>query len=546
MNILDENGDPKYTGLLRDQVSSKSIVRGSSLQIADNVQSYNFNIGPTQVHKPLLSNWVMKIKILTAAGLQPVEASDLAPSINMALNGWQYIHYYANQTKIDEISEHVAEVAAIRTRLEKSKSWYDSFGRNQFWDSKFRKRQNKIISDAPADELTSNVLPHSSSDLAAVPNITFAVGDNVTIANGATAGESLITLANATLTNTTVQTGDILVFNNATHGNNGAVVTIRAQTADTTLQVSPRIVANGATAYVAGDITIIKRSPPIVSIVRNEEVLQQDAKNRLEIQFKMPLGISYVDEMPPGEYEWRLRGFTKTEFAKRLINSVDANKALTTDFTLEIEDFYYYPYIMENPVRNDNTEIVKTFKCYHAQKKKVLSSNNQLQFTMPSNLHSLGFGLMDNRIGADSRYSPSVFRVGTAGNVLGEEKKVTYYQLRYANMYKPEPSQLDEFSSAANNQALFFVQSYEDTHKNAGTYFYEGCGETYDDYILRGPLYYWQWPRDKNTYATEARLDIKFTDATITNMDAVMFCCFYREIKLSIQGGKIVNVERSD
>lgn len=547
MNILDDSGDPKYTDFFRDQISSKSIVRGLNLELADNVQSYNFSVGPTQIHKPLLSNWVAKIKILTNADIQPLLASDIAPSINMALNGWQYIHYYANQQKIDELSEHVAEVSAIRTRLEKSKSWFDSFGKNQMWDSKFRKRQNKIISDAPADESQAEVLPSNTLDLPDVPNITFAAGNNLTIGAPA-AGTSLITLVNGTLTHASspIKVGDLITFNNATHGNNGRTVSVNSITAATTFIVSPALAAHVATAYVAGDVTIIRKSNATVNIVRNEDVLQQDGKNRIEIQFKMPLGICYVDEMPPGDYEFRIRGFTKSEFAKRLINSIAANKSLTTNFKIEIEDFYYYPYIGESPTRIDNTEIIKTFKCYQAQKKKVLSSNNQLQFTMPSNLHALGFGLMDNRIGSDTRYNPSVFRVATPGFVLGEERKIIYYQLRYAGKYKPEPAQLDEFSIAANNQALYFVQSYEDTHKNSGSYYYEGAGETFDDYMLRGPLYFWQWPRDKNSYATEARLDIKFSGADISNMDAVMFCCFYREIKLTIQDGKITSVERSD
>jgi len=549
--LLYSGGVPKYTSLMRDEVNSQSIVRGSTGEISKNIQSFYFSVGPTQRWKPVFSTWCMRISITAVGGGQLASAANIAPALNFPLNCWQFMHFYAGGKKIDEISEHVAEVSSLRTRLERSKAWYDSMGKQQYWDSSFKLRQNTIISDAP--DGNDALVIKASADITLVNGITFAVANNVTIANGALAGQSTITLAAGTLLGCDLSVGDQLIFLSATHGNQGATVRIKAISNDTQLQVSPRIAVNGVTPYVLGDINSIIDTASTSTLANMNVLPVYNGKDTIEIQFRLPLGIEYLDEMPPGDYEYRFRGFSYSEFSKRIIESLAADKVIGANFELNVIDMYYYPYLVETDSRIDDTVIVKTIKCYEAQKRKVLSNSNQLQFTIKGNASALGFAIQDSRIGNDSQYSPGKMVSYTlagpdaGGNPMLNriDTQLSYYQIRYAGRYLPEPAQQDEFSGRVNR----LVQSYQDTHKNGGGFFYEGGVETYDDFLTRGPFYFWQFPRDKNSYATEARVDIRFNNAVnandLNNANCLFFFCYYKTIRMTISNGKIVAVDQS-
>jgi hypothetical protein len=560
MHLLDRSGNPKYTDLMRDEISTKSVVRGKGGDISSNVQSFTFSVGPHQRWKPELSSWVMRIRITNIDGAtQLTEADNIAPAINAALNGWQYIHCYAGNQKIDELSEHVAEVASIRTRLEKSQPWYNSIGRQQFWDTDFNVRRNKLISDGPDPaSLNSTTLV---SDFAAVPNIGAIVGQGLTIT-----GTNTITLAASTLVvgdNLPLQVGDVIEFNNNNHGaaNNGRRVMVSSITSNLVFTVNPVIANNVLTNYTVGDITITQIRESNLTYANSMTIPVENGRDEYEIQFKLPLGICYLSEMPTGEYEFRLRGFSYDEFARRFIESLQANKSVARvnneigkDFLIEVKDLFYHPFIAEAPTRMDDGVISKTFKCYEAQKKKLLATSNQLQYTIKGNSSALGFALQDGRIGNDSRYSASRMvayndtGIPNTGVRLNDadriDTQIDYYQIRYANKYRPEPAQQDDLASNAN-RTLRIVQSYYDTYKNSGAFFYDGVMETLEDYLQRGPIYFWQWPRDRNTYATEARIDLRMKTGVGSNVNCVFFYCFYRTIKLTIKDGQIVSVEKN-
>lgn len=554
MKLKDTSGMPRYTNLMRDEISSKSIVRGYAGEIANNVQSFTFTVGPTQRWKPLLSEWILRLEITLNNGNQLAVANDIAPAVNLALNGWQYIHLYAGNQKIDELSEYVAEVSAIRTRLEKSKAWFDSLGKQQYWESDFALRQNTITVDGVVpDQIIDSTAP---IDLIAADGITFAVGDDLTIANAATAGESVITLENGALlaNNSPLKPGDVLTFNNATHVNAGVTCTVVRISAADTFEVSRRITAHIATPYVAGDVTLFpSKTLSTITASQISAIPQYINRDKIEIPFKLPLGACYLDEMPTGEYEFRLRGFSYTSFAKRLIESINADKTVGVDFRINIKDMYYYPYIVEAPTRIDSGTVIKTFKCYEAQKKKILTGNNNLQFSIKGNSSAIGFTLQDGRAGDNSLYSPSLMRAFNAAGIVPNggglsdanryDTKISYYQIKYANRFKPEPAQQDSLEA----RTLQIVQSYYDTYKNSGAYYYEGACESLDDFVRKGGIYFWNFPRDKNTFSSEARIDLRFTDGANIgdNVFCVMFFCYYRTIKLTIRDGKIVGVTKN-
>jgi hypothetical protein len=554
MNLLDNQGNPKYTNIKRDEISSKSVVRGTALDIANNVQSFNFNVGPLQKWKPLLSEWTLRLSLTAVGGGQLNQAADIALALNMALNGWQYLHFFANNQKIDEISEHVAEVSSIRTRLEKPDSWFKSAGKQKIWDTSFKQRQNLIISDAPsgADKIvTQTTLPDLYTEfLVVAPNQVIIadsaanapIGSVITFSvNGGNAIPDLQLV---------LKKGDLLEIGGALDGQNGGNTGKQVRITDitaTSITVSPQIDdLAGAINVAAGNFLNVIRIRETTSSFNDFNILPiYNGKDELEISFKLPLGVSYCDEMPPGDYEFRLRGFSKNEFARRLIQSLTADKAFGVNFAIDIKDLYYQPYFVEGNQRMDEGTIVKTFKCWQAQKKKALASSNDLQFTTASNLHAIGFACQDSRVGSQSRYSPA-FMTSYNGDVDPTNElanrtdlDMNYYQIRYAGKYFPEPAQQDAFTTRNNKK----VQSYMETYKHSGSLYYEGCCETYDDYIRRGPLYFWQFPRDKNTYATEARINIKYNGAPGNNTDIVLFWCYYRTVKLVIKGGKIVSVD---
>ena len=565
MYLVDQEGNPKYTKITRNRINSKSTLLGLNGAIANNTHSYPFPVGPYERWIPLLSEWKVVYRLASNAGGPPrnqlASNAGICPSMNNMLNVWQNVKCYANDILLDEMNEGIAECAAVRDRLWKSKSWFDTVGKTRMWDSSEITRRNYIVNDAP---LQNNNL----ASLTIVAELYGAAGYNIGIGAGGVGNAfTIVNLGNASSTITWQQNNAAGVAGQALPGNlpnfispgdrftfGGVEYTVTGVLADA-MEISPRIGAAAAANTALGQFTNIKKIVPIANLDYN--VSSYNRKDVQEQYFKFPLGIEYVNqEMPPANYRFDFKGYTYQEFAKRFIESTIAvgDRTVGVNFSIDILELYYFPYIVEVPERLDDGEVIRTFKCLESQKKHIISDRNQISFSVKSNSTELGFCLQDGRAGINSVFSPSIFRIyngaglpvdkslNDANNV---DKKLSYYSIKYGNQTKPVPAQEDDLNDA---RSLRVVQSYIETFKNSGAYYYEGGMESLNDHLLRGRIFWHLFPRDKNMYSSTAQLICNFTGIVANDLDtafAILFCAFYRTIKMTIQNGQVVNVDRN-
>ena len=547
--LFDEKGNPRYTNLGRNEIPTKSVfvgLIGETGEIAKRTHEFHINVGAYERWKPSMSRFIAEVKFRQgAADAKLTTASNIAVAKNCMNNPWQYVYLYAGKNIIDGVKENYGEVSQVKTRLEKSNTWFKTYGRLNFWDLSFKERQNLITSDPP--DFDDDISTQTSNTIESLDNITNITG--LEIADGAVAAQSLLTFVGTTLTATNLRVGDLILFNNATHGNNGVTAMIMGITNNLNLQVSPRIaVSNGAggagnpVAYVAGDINVIQTRISNIELQDYSNLPLYNSRNTIQIPFKLALGTSDLDEMPPGEYRYKFKGYDKTQFARLLIESTGDSKdpGNAGDFDIDVIDWYYLPYIVESPERMDNVSVPITFKCYAVDKRKVLTKNEKLQFTIDANADSIGFGLMDSRIGSSSLVSVSkmIAYNGVPADITRVDHKIIKYQIKYASKIIPLEPQEDNYGTDVNQS----TSSYTDSFLMSGGYFYDGTNESYDEWLRNGRLFYHQLPRDKNSYATEAQLNLNlFTDPGNT-AECCLFWTFYKSLKLNLKDGKIISI----
>ena len=566
MDILTKDGLPKYTSMRRGEIGTNTVITGANMDISANIHEFPFTIQPFERWKPLLSEWVVRFSLkANDNATQLVKADDITLSMNAFLNPWQYITFCAGGREIEKCTD-VPQISALRTRLEKSKAWFDSVGKSRYWDVSFQERQNIFIADAPNPDQQLLSEEFIIQDLYSNYNIAIGLaGNEITIADVAnTESVSLVQFDVGALVgapalpgnlNAVVNVGDEFTLGPAWNVADEIGIKIRVLSVGAnTMNVTPRL--GGQAPYSPLALLMFinqKRTVDVNATIGDVNITNvTNSKDRRECCFKTPLGISYTDEMPPGKYAFKMRGYSIQEFGKRLIESRIADKTVGTstvggDYRIDIKEFFYQPYIVQSDKRmDDNPNYKKTVKMYELKKKKIKSDSEDLEFTIAGKANAIGFVLQDGRVGSQSLYSSSVFKaydnIGIVGG-LRIDNNLKQYQIKYSGLTIPEVAQEDNIYDPRTNQC---TQSWIETYKNSGAYYYEGGMETEAQFLQRGNIWYWQVPRDQNSYATDLTMKLRFQGDVGLHMNCILFYTYYKTFQMEIKNGSIKSVKLGD
>jgi hypothetical protein len=164
---------------------------------------------------------------------------------------------------------------------------------------------------------------------------------------------------------------------------------------------------------------------------------------------------------------------------------------------------------------------------------------NSLNFTIPSSTIGIGAFVQDVGAGTNSVVPPSKFKSSDSSS-----DAIKTIQITYSNVSKPVQnfdSDLSVSVNPANASKQYLTQRYIDSAINSELY-HVSC-ETFDDYLTRGPIYYYSWIRSADDRSTEAQLQCTFNNLQGTNN--IFLTAIYRNlIKISVENGLITSVAK--
>jgi hypothetical protein len=447
----------------------------------------------------------------------------IAPNMGLMANLYQSMEFRINDKTVSRISDYVPQIDALETRLSKSKAWLEGVGNStNWWEDEFKNRQFEVVAD-PQVVQVEEVKSRFELGVGAAQTIAVAVDTGV------------ITQAVAvTDWNTLFQPGDEIEIDAG-----GAIGTVRYRVSNIIGADTMQLNNLKGIAIVAG-VYIWRR----VRMVADE---RPRGIKTFEMTWQPPLSIFKVGHaLPSGRYELVLNPQTASQFRKRAIESLLADKNRSPDatvrlneFKFEVVDMYLYTATVDGPRADDITYLLdlEQTRC-QVDVVEPGGAFGQKNFDVSPSTYALTTAFQDQRAGNNTLYSASKFKIGAEAE---EELKLNRMFINYAGQNRPQPDADPTF--VANND--YTVQRYVDSQLYSGAYFDTGGAETIKEFHERGSYYYFSWPRDGTDRSTRVNVHFGFTGA-IANGRVLLFDHSKQVARVRVQDGHVVDVQVED
>jgi len=504
-------------------------------------QHIRWQVAGTRWWIPSKSYIRMRCKISGLAGVLPKVSDDVAPNMNLMANLFQSAEFRIAEKTVSRVSDYMAQVDTLEKRITKSGAWLKTAGQSLDWfDPDQAKRVQAIASDG-YDEAGVKFQPEPAGLTAAEMGFDIAGGPTTGAWNG---GTNVFTLAAGggdapnILTTQILHVGDLLV-GNAGNFNNNTYEVKKILTLNTFLAQDYNNVDTDVAAETLANITFIR--------VSDRACNDSYQRNELELIWQPPLSIFKVGHaMPAGKYELTLTPHNSVTYKKRAIESVAGDKASPADFDFEVTDMYLYLATVEGPAVDTMSYFIslEETRC-QAESVKNNTALQQQNFDVSPSTFALTVAFQDVQAGVSTDFSAAKFKVRTVGD-LGKypsgELALSRFFIQYAGQNKPQPDADPIFASpAALNSQL-----YAESQLYSGAYFDCGGTEDKNEWIRRGPYYYYSWPRDGNSESTRANVNFSFETALGTNGRVLLFDHHKQMLLVSIVEGRVVDVVAQD
>jgi len=496
-----------------NQVSATRDVTGASFP--NGTQHYKWTTASTQWWIPARSYFRMRLSIKDAGG-NPLEiGDDVAPNMGLCANLFQSAELRLQGKTISRISDFLPQIDALETRMDKSKAYLDGTGASlNLWQPSVAERKTVMCDDAPAlnksgaDDvfLTSVVAPNQVA-VAVTGVFTFTQ-------NGGVAIPDLTTLFNV---------GDEAEI--AVAG--GRTYTIKvAAVAAATLTSSSSQEAVGAT-----NVTSLRRIRPVSA---------SRAVENIELIWKPPLSLMKHDKaLPQGAWEIVLNPHNSSAYQKYGIESAQADKVAGTDFTLTVDEMFFYCAVVEGE-RFDTGSYVLDLDNTSCQVNQISQTGfGQKDFTVSPATYALTAAYQDTRVGTNSLCSSTKFKSYNAGLTASEELKLNRFFINYNSQNYPEIDADPTFDATTDRTA----QRYAETQIMSGCMFNEGGCESIQEYHDRGSYYHFKCPQDAGSRATRVIVHQGFNAADVDNMRLLLFSHHKSVMYVSVKDGQVLSVD---
>jgi hypothetical protein len=474
---------------------------------------------------------------------------DVAPNMGLMANLYQSMEFRINDKTVSRISDYVPQIDALETRLSKSKAWLEGVGNStNWWQAETKERMAEATGNGV---LIDKVIVADS--------VNTRPGDGYDVAGGAqdernqidyVAATGLCTFLQGTDLNGLVnldpfRVGDFLEFTTSDVGDlpgslTSAQINIRCKVltkpSPTTMTVENLIVGN----LISDGRNNWRR------ISQSEGLDEARRLKTFEMTWQPPLSIFKVGHaLPSGRYELVLNPQTSSQFRKRAIESLLADKNPSPDavvradqFKFEVVDMYLYTATVDGPRADDITYLLDLEQTRCQVDVVGTGDFTQKNFDVSPSTYALTTAFQDQRAGNNTLYSASKFKIGAEAE---DELKLNRLFINYAGQNRPQPDADPTF--VANND--YTVQRYVDSQLYSGAYFDTGGAETIKEFHERGSYYYFSWPRDGTDRSTRVNVHFGFTGA-IANGRVLLFDHSKQVARVRVQDGHVVDVQVED
>ena len=485
-----------------------------------------FTLSGNQSWIPSLSYLRIRLKLSDSAGVQLVNAGDVAFAQNPCSHLFSAAEFQIGSTTVSRISANYPQIDILEKRLGKSKAWMDTVGdSSELLASDFKTRLNATSADGY--RLTNN--PEDVLNITAAEMRFDAANNTMEIK---TAGTATFNAAGG------AALPDVrLSFPIGTYVTDAAGVNylVNGHSASTTV-----LNVAGAHAAVGAATGFSKTVFGAVKSARAQYI---------EFCYQPALSIfKLTEKLPAGDYNLNLTPRQASIWGAQIVESMDGKKALGTDYSVSVEDIHLmtcqvsgtrfsgdYYLDMEN-VRLQTAEIANT----------SLTSN---QFTVSPSCNSITIAYQDNRVSSDSRISESRFRAYP--DVLSEavirdssvENKITRSYLEKGSLKVPKIDADPSFVAGTNYQ----TQRYYESLLNAGQLYNSGGAESFEEWQKNGAFYHYNIVQDGDSNDTRVIVNQQFQDTSdIDTTNILLFDHYSSVAKISIENGKVTTVKVSD
>ncbi len=438
----------------------------------------------------------------------PVESDGIAFAEGFMNNVYSNAYCFASSVDISSLTQFCGQASMLKHRLTKSKPWLDSIGKTHFLNADFSDRVALTASDGTSGLVNiSETKTWEQLGLQDTDTITCAVNQ--------------LTVETATAVDFKV--GDVI----ETYGHRLTIEVVSKTAQGYDLTVTPKAPIAGVEVAKANGFTRIR-------YIKHSE----HGFNSVETIFQPPIGIFSTDSaMPSGSY--RISLVPKSD----LLSAVETKAPLPAkkEFKVSIDSLYFFMSVFRSETSFDNGTYYLSLDEMNISTKTLNQGmgQNSLNFTIPSSTIGIGAFVQDVGAGTNSVVPPSKFKSSDSSS-----DAIKTIQITYSNVSKPVQnfdSDLSVSVNPANASKQYLTQRYIDSAINSELY-HVSC-ETFDDYLTRGPIYYYSWIRSADDRSTEAQLQCTFNNLQGTNN--IFLTAIYRNlIKISVENGLITSVAK--
>lgn len=445
---------------------------------------------------------------------------DKAPNMGICGNLFQSMEFKIAQKVVSRISDRVAQVDALHTRLNMSKAQLDNWGADtNWWQPNFKVRQQLLCLGGAIDDLVPPEVIKPSANQDSTVAIATATG--------------VVTGVDTTFT-TSLVVGDKIRF--ADLAANGGDYTVASITNDTTALVYPWPTENIA-ATPNWTIVRYKRSPQ---------------RRNLEFIWKPPLGIFDCPyALPAGRYELSMIPANSNEYMKMVIESTALDIAQRTQLDnggtaaqiqFNITDLNLYVCKTEGP-RVDNMTYLLDIEDINCQVENVTGGGfQQKNFDVEPSTTALTVAWQQQSAGLDTRFSASKFKFASDLATLpadSGELGLSRFFIRYGLDQKPSP----DFDPVYVSPSSYITELYSETQLYSGQKFESGSCESIQDWIDRGAYLYFAWPRDGTDESTRVNVNYDFTNGlTVSNVARLLLFNHYKNVAMvTVKDGRVTD-----
>ena len=477
-------------------------------------------------------------------GSAPLDvAFGAAPNMGLCSNMFQSAEFRINDKVVSRVGDFISQVDALDTRLTKSRSWLQSIGESSNWWSESQSlRLAEVASDGKVVTNTTPVLP------AETITADTAIGYPSTTEVEYKTDTGIITFIGGTVTNAAFAVGDYIILTGGTIGTGALNVKLEVLAVNANFTMTVR--ADIDHDIDSKDDISFSRARPNVSVAPDSRQV-----GSFETIWQPPLSIFKVDKaLPCGDYELVLNPQTYQSFQKRAIESVLGAASidsaptvggLASQIKVKVVDMYLYCAFVDGPRVDDITYLLDLQQTRCQADVINNSSFGQKNFDVSPSTRALTLAYQDSRIGENTALSPAKFKSyeNVATPATAQELKLTRMYLNYAGQNFPAPDADPNFVAGLD----YTTQRYSATQLYSGAYYDTGGCETIQEFHERGPYYHFSVPRDSTDNSTRVTCHQGFQSGTdVTNMRVLLFDHSSQVCRVTIQDGRVTNVELED